>query len=253
MSLIQEALKRQHEDNGQDSQEIEKAPPAQEANEQAPSSESQENPAPEENRSTVEEPEESSARNKAPPQKKGKKNRFVPAAIITVLVIVATAATAYFLLFAHGKDSDTKQFETDITETALNPEEQTASAPYTPDETGKAGEQAQEAENQKPEEVIQSTGKNTPEKEIDKEMRKPAPSAAKPEKEPRPEPVLWPKLTLQGLLSKGREGGAALINNELIQQGGQIKGVELVEVRKSSVVLKYKGEAMELKARESTR
>ncbi|MFW6151766.1 MAG: hypothetical protein ACOC6C_02205, partial [Verrucomicrobiota bacterium] len=251
--LIQEALKRQQEDNGQDSQEFEKAPPAQNPDEQTLPSESQENHALEENPHTGEEPEESAAAKKAPPQKKRNKNRLVPAGIIAVLVIVSAAAAVYFLLFAHGGDSGTKQSETGIPETAVTPEDQTADAPSTRDETIKAEEQTGEPENQKPEKnAMTSTGKTNTAKKIDKQIRKPAPSTDKGEKKPRTEPVLWPKLTVQGLLSRGREG-TALINNELIRQDEQIKGVELIEVRKSSVVLKYKGETMELKARESTR
>lgn len=253
MSLIQEALKRQQEDKGQDGQEIEKTPPAQNPDKQTTPSESQENRAPEEKQQKEEEPEESSAAKKAPPQKKGKINRLVPAGIIAVLIIIAASAAAYYLFFAHGEGSDTKQSETQIPETAITQEDQTADAPSTRDEQITAEKQTGEPENQKPEKkVMPSTGKtNTPNK-TDKEIRKPAPSGAKPEKQPRPKPVLWPKLTLQGLLSKGREG-AALINGEIISKGEKIKGVELVEVRKSSVVLKYKGETMELKARESTR
>lgn len=64
----------------------------------------------------------------------------------------------------------------------------------------------------------------------------------------RPPPPAWPSLKLTAVLvSRNPNEGAARINNEMVEAGGEINGVTLAEIRADGVVLKYKGETKFLK------
>jgi len=77
------------------------------------------------------------------------------------------------------------------------------------------------------------------------------PGVNKPElPAPRPDaaPVFWPRLKLSAVFSKAGSGQAgARLNNRLILLGDQIEGVTLIEIRPDSVVLKCGAETRSLK------
>ncbi|HEY8241002.1 MAG TPA: hypothetical protein VIH35_06120 [Kiritimatiellia bacterium] len=81
----------------------------------------------------------------------------------------------------------------------------------------------------------------------------PAPVAKAP---PAPPPVvaeapedsdsfsLWPRITLNGILSKGTQGrGIAIVNNQMMSVNESIEGVRLLEVRSNGVLMEFGGES----------
>lgn len=63
-----------------------------------------------------------------------------------------------------------------------------------------------------------------------------------------PVPLQWPVLKLTGMLSSPTPGeGAARINNQMIFVGGEIEGAILVEIRSDGVLLRYGDETRFLK------
>jgi hypothetical protein len=79
----------------------------------------------------------------------------------------------------------------------------------------------------------------------------PATSTAKsivPEPKPR---VLWPSLTLSGVMGKGKKG-SAIINGEFLGVGDTIEGVKILSVEEKSVNLSFMGEKQSLKVGNTT-
>ncbi len=257
MSLIQEALKRQQEDGGEENPESKNVPPVQEPAEQAPSPEPHEKTMENEIQEAPE-PEETPAETETPPppeqkpQKPKKTRTVVLASTIVGLILIAAAGGSYFLFFRTGDAGTNDQADTSPAEASATEKEPEATpSPPTDVDTKKPGE---EKKDDLPPKTETPSGEKTVPAGEKPTKKTPGPSrpVKAPPRTPRPKPVLWPDLTLQGLLSKSGEG-AALINGEVISKGEKMQGVELTAVRKNSVMLKYKGETKELKTRESTR
>lgn len=71
---------------------------------------------------------------------------------------------------------------------------------------------------------------------------------ALPEPKPR---VMWPSLTLSGVMGKGQKG-SAIINNEFLSIGDTIEGVKVISVEEKGVKLSYQGEVQSLKVGNTT-
>lgn len=52
----------------------------------------------------------------------------------------------------------------------------------------------------------------------------------------------WPRVTVNGILASGKTQGAAMVNNRMVSAGEQIQGVRIVEVQSRGVVMDFKGE-----------
>jgi len=60
------------------------------------------------------------------------------------------------------------------------------------------------------------------------------------------EPVIWPILTLQGIMGKP-PNGAAIINGQIVSVGQEMEGVVLTAVGQDTVTFSYKGESKRIK------
>lgn len=77
---------------------------------------------------------------------------------------------------------------------------------------------------------------------------------AAPEAAPAPvavEPVIWPMLTINGLVGKG-EQGAAMINAQIVGVNETIEGVKVIDIKKQGVTLEFEGEKRFVKVGGST-
>ncbi len=52
----------------------------------------------------------------------------------------------------------------------------------------------------------------------------------------------WPKVTVNGIMSAGSANGAALLNNRMVSAGENVEGARLVEVQAKGAVLEFRGE-----------
>jgi hypothetical protein len=77
------------------------------------------------------------------------------------------------------------------------------------------------------------------------------PAGSPPEVKAAKEPVLWPVLSVKGVLMKPPRG-IAIINGELVAAGESIDEVEVVTVGPDYVVLEYKGERRTMRPGEIT-
>ena len=80
---------------------------------------------------------------------------------------------------------------------------------------------------------------------------KPAP--AKPVAKPTQSamPMLWPILSVKGILSSG-PGGGAIINSQIVRVGDSIEGAKVISVVKGNVTLKFEGETKVLRVGDIT-
>jgi len=78
------------------------------------------------------------------------------------------------------------------------------------------------------------------------------PVAVKPEPPTQKEPVVWPILTLKGLL-KGSRSAAAKINNAIVSVGEEIDGAKVIAITSDAVTLQYKGATCVLRSGDSTK
>jgi hypothetical protein len=80
---------------------------------------------------------------------------------------------------------------------------------------------------------------------------KPAP--AKPVAKPTQSamPMLWPILSIKGILSSG-PGGGAIINSQIVRIGDSIEGAKVISVVKGNVTLKFEGETKVLRVGDIT-
>lgn len=63
----------------------------------------------------------------------------------------------------------------------------------------------------------------------------------------------WPRLTLNGVMAQtGPAQGSAIINGTMVEIGEKIEGVRLVEVRRSGVLLEFKGNTQFVRVGQST-
>ena len=71
---------------------------------------------------------------------------------------------------------------------------------------------------------------------------------------PKPEVAMWPILVIKGVLGKGSHGnGGAIINNEIVSVGGEIEGVKIVSVNPNgTITLEFKGEKKTLRSGDIT-
>lgn len=79
-------------------------------------------------------------------------------------------------------------------------------------------------------------------------------NTAVPEAAPEPvvpEPVVWPMLTINGLVGKGAQG-AAMINAQIIGVNETIEGVKVIDIQKQGVTLEFEGEKRFVKVGGST-
>jgi hypothetical protein len=54
---------------------------------------------------------------------------------------------------------------------------------------------------------------------------------------------LWPRITLNGILSKGTQGrGIAIVNNQMMSVNETMEGVRLLEVRSTGVLMEFGGD-----------
>jgi hypothetical protein len=83
-----------------------------------------------------------------------------------------------------------------------------------------------------------------PEGSLARAMTEPPPRSAPkpippPKPEPPPEPVVWPVLKLNAVVRNPRTGqSAAMLNHKLVDVGGEIEGVTLLEVMPDAVRLR---------------
>jgi hypothetical protein len=77
------------------------------------------------------------------------------------------------------------------------------------------------------------------------------PVVAKPVAPPRA-PVVWPHLTVTGLIGAGQRGGVAIINGQTISVGDTVEGVKVVAVVQQTVRLSYEGETKLLRVGDAT-
>ena len=52
----------------------------------------------------------------------------------------------------------------------------------------------------------------------------------------------WPRITVNGILAKGKQGGSAIINNRMVAANELVDGARVVEVQARGVLMEYKGE-----------
>jgi len=76
--------------------------------------------------------------------------------------------------------------------------------------------------------------------------------SAKPAPPPPKEPVVWPVLTLKGLL-KGARSAAAKINGAIVVVGDEIEGAKVIAITAETVSLQYRGETCVLRSGDSTK
>ncbi len=68
---------------------------------------------------------------------------------------------------------------------------------------------------------------------------------------PKKEVVRWPILLIKGILKGGQGGGGAIINNDIVEVGKEIDGVKVISVNANgTVTLEYKGERKMLRSGE---
>ncbi len=69
-------------------------------------------------------------------------------------------------------------------------------------------------------------------------------AAAEAATEPRRgKAVTWPRITVNGILSSGKQGGgAAILNNRMVGANELIEGARVVEVQARGVMMEFKGE-----------
>jgi hypothetical protein len=79
----------------------------------------------------------------------------------------------------------------------------------------------------------------------------PAAVVEQPKPAPPPAPLVWPVLTVSGVMGKGTKG-AAKINNIIVEVGQEIDDVRLVAIGVQSVQLEYKGHERTVKVGRST-
>lgn len=61
--------------------------------------------------------------------------------------------------------------------------------------------------------------------------------------DPKRKSVAWPKITVNGILAGGRQGGgAAILNNRMVSANETVEGAKVVEVQARGVLMEYKGE-----------
>jgi len=71
-------------------------------------------------------------------------------------------------------------------------------------------------------------------------------TAPAPKVEPTRQPVVWPSLTLTGVMGRGNRG-SAIINGEVVGVGEVVKGVKIAGIGDQGVHLEYQGEKRFLK------
>jgi len=252
MSLIQDALKRQQQENAQQGAADTKPPVQQPQNGQLsmrkpgtaqPSA--PENPAPSPTGQAIGEPIE-----QAEPEKK---KQYLKVVILVVILLVAAGA----LLRPYLTSKKQKTAPANATNEQSNVQQATTSAPapavisnelVKPPSSGTvAPEPAKGVQTQatvkveapviKPPEPVNPA---TP----------PAPVVAPPTIEP---PVVWPNLVVSGIFEgKGSIRSSAIINKQMVSVGETIEGVKLIAVRDMGVELEYKGKRQYVKNRSST-
>lgn len=52
----------------------------------------------------------------------------------------------------------------------------------------------------------------------------------------------WPRITVNGILAKGKQGGSAIVNNRMVGANELVEGARVVEVQARGVLMEYKGE-----------
>jgi hypothetical protein len=57
----------------------------------------------------------------------------------------------------------------------------------------------------------------------------------------RAKPKLWPRLTVNGIMSRG-ENGAAIINNQVVSPGEAIEGARVIDIKERGVTMELEGE-----------
>lgn len=79
----------------------------------------------------------------------------------------------------------------------------------------------------------------------------PAPPAVAPTPPPPRRDIVWPELTVRGVLTTGSEA-TALINADALRIGDEIRGARLVAIGPYSVTLEYEGETRVLRIGQTT-
>ena len=70
--------------------------------------------------------------------------------------------------------------------------------------------------------------------------------------EEKKEPVRWPRVSLKGIMAQGGKK-VALLNDDMVSQGGAILGVTVTRIRDGDIDLEYKGEQRSIRVGQSTR
>ena len=95
-----------------------------------------------------------------------------------------------------------------------------------------------------------------PDKPVPARPDKPVPAkpgSAKPVAKPTQSamPMLWPILSIKGILSSG-PGGGAIINSQIVRVGDSIDGAKVISVVKGNVTLEFEGETKVLRVGDIT-
>lgn len=261
MSLIQEALKRQQEEDrkpGAEKTAEQPAPPPKQSGNEPP-------PVPPGSDDSAASEEEPTPQPGPKPEPSGQR-RIVIIAVAAAAAILGAGGLTYGIFFMTGDSAGNAKVEPAARDT-LPPDEPDAVAtdqqpaseiqetvelqpdnePALPPPEEQATEPEQEDSRTEAVADLPPTRDTVMEKaRAKKDETKPA------EEKPRTlQPVIWPELTVQGLLSRGGEG-AAILNSEVISIGESLKGVELIKIMDNSVVLQFKGRTKELKVGEMT-
>jgi hypothetical protein len=281
VSLIQEALKRQHKDaagKGGEAAAGSSTPPpvpgsqpqaAESAATASPLKFKPSKPAEEAGQGATLSPEaalivslktdDADAPNKKPFFRKPGVLVGIVAGAVVVLAVIGFVATKAVRMLMPNKDSSNEQAPpaATVTTPAKAPE---TNKPAKPPNSATAQSNAAATAQLKPQVPAPKPAATTPAATGQKPPSATAPLSPSiapppaPKPPPKPEVAMWPILVIKGVLGKGSRGnGGAIINNDIVSVGGEIEGVKLLSVNPNgTITLQFKGEKKMLRSGDIT-